>query len=136
MLLLVALAGLVAGACSTPTPTPVVTLPPTQPPEPTGTMPPCEGGTGAAEAISIELTENPYKFRPNAFDFKVCTTYALTFSVPGELHTFTVDDLDLDISISAGETVVFEFTPTQAGTFRLICLPHEALGMVGGVRVR
>ena len=98
------------------------------------TQPPTDGPV-SSEVVNITLTENPWTFQPDGIDLKVGTTYALTFNVPGEFHTFTVDDLDLDISISAGEQVVFEFTPTQAGTFELICLPHEGLGMVGEVRI-
>ena len=136
MFLLVLIVGLVAGACGSSDPTAV----PTAVPVPTNTatveatQPPTDGPV-SGEVVNITLTENPWTFQPDGIDLKVGTTYALTFNVPGEFHTFTVDDLDLDISISAGEQVVFEFTPTQAGTFELICLPHMGLGMVGEVRI-
>ena len=107
MLLSVALVGLVAGACSGPTLT----------------------------VVDITLTETPYTFQPDGYDFKIGTTYALTFNVPKEFHTFTLNDLGVDISINAGESVVAEFTPTHAGTFKLICVPHFALGMEGEVRI-
>ena len=142
MFLSVLVVGLVAGACGgngddepTATPRPAATNTPTaEATQPPATQPP-DGGTTTGEVVNITLTENPYTFQPDGVDLKVGTTYALTFNAPNELHTFTVDDLNLDINISAGEAVVFEFTPTQAGTFDLICLPHEVLGMVGEVRV-
>ena len=93
------------------------------------------GGAAEAKVVNITLTENPYTFQPDDIDFEVGTTYVLTFNAPNELHTFTVDDLDLDVNINAGDPVKFEFTPTQAGTFELICIPHEALGMVGELTV-
>ena len=141
MFLLVLIVGLVAGACgggddkptatprpaATNTPTAEVTQPPSDSPTPTG------GGEGIP--ISVINRTNPYVFEPNEFDFKVGTTYTLTIEGQDEFHSFTVDDLGIDISIDAGETVVFEFTPTQTGTFKLICIPHQALGMVGEVRV-
>jgi len=88
----------------------------------------------SGEVVNVIMTENPHTFQPDGFDFKVGTTYKLTFAPP-ELHTFTVDELNVDVSINAGEAVVFEFTPAQTGTFDLICIPHEALGMVGKIRV-
>jgi len=85
--------------------------------------------------VSIELTENPYRFIPDSFDFKVGQTYTLSFNMPLEFHTFTVDELGIDITIDAGQKVTMQITPDKAGTFRLVCIPHEALGMVGEVRV-
>ena len=55
--------------------------------------------------------------------------------MPGEFHTFTVKELEIDIFINAGESVQEVVTFDQEGTFELVCIPHEALGMVGEVRV-
>ena len=63
------------------------------------------------------------------------TTYTLTIEGQNEFHTFTVKDLDINIIINAGETVTVDITPDKVGTFRLICVPHLGLGMVGEVRV-
>ena len=139
MVLLVLIVGLVAGACGssdpTATPRPAATPVPTNTPTVEATQPPAGDGSATGEVVNITLTEHPFSFQPDGIDLKVGTTYALTFNAPNEFHSFTVDDLDLDISINAGDPVVFEFTPTQAGTFDLICVPHEFLGMVGEVRV-
>ena len=139
MVLLVLIVGLVAGACGssdpTATPRPAATPVPTNTPTVEATQPPAGDGAATGEVVNITLTEHPFSFQPDGIDLKVGTTYALTFNAPHEFHSFTVDDLDLDISINAGDPVVFEFTPTQAGTFDLICVPHEFLGMVGEVRV-
>ena len=138
--LLVLLVGLLAGACGggdsdpTATPRPVATNTPASVPTSIPTQPPDDGPMNG-EVVNVTLTELPYSFQPDGFDFLVGTTYALTFNAPGEFHTFTVADLGLDVFINAGDPVVFEFTPTQAGTFKLICVPHEGSGMVGEVRV-
>ncbi|MFH1141320.1 MAG: plastocyanin/azurin family copper-binding protein [Chloroflexota bacterium] len=42
----------------------------------------------------------------------------------------------VDIVVNVGETVQQTITPTKAGTFKLICVPHEGLGMVGQVIVK
>jgi plastocyanin len=91
--------------------------------------------TQTSDIFNITLTENPYTFQPDGFDFKVGMTYVLAFDVPGEFHTFTVKELDIDIFINAGESVQEVVAFDQEGTFELVCIPHEALGMVGEVRV-
>jgi len=52
-----------------------------------------------------------------------------------ELHTFTVDDLNIDQSVDAGETVGFSFKFDKPGTYLLICIPHESQGMIGKITV-
>ena len=143
MFLSVLIVGLVAGACGgngdddpTATPRPAATPVPTNTPTAEATQPPATQPPGS-DGIPINVLNrtSPYVFEPDEFDFKVGTTYTLTIEGLNEFHTFTVKDLDLDIDIDAGETVVFDFTPTQTGTFKLVCIPHEALGMVGEVQV-
>ena len=114
------LAGVTPGATHATTPTPPTLTP--------------QGHTEICE-VDIKLTENPYTFQPDAFVFKGCTTYRLTFNAPREFHTFTVEGLGLDVFINTGDPVVVEFTPEKEGTFELVCIPHEALGMVGEVQV-
>ena len=116
-----------------PTPIPAPAPTPTAArPAPTPTLSP----TGDTEVVSITHRENPYVFQSDIFNFEVNKTYALTFAPPGEFHTFTVRDLGIDIFINAGEAVQVDVTPSEVGTFQLICVPHEGLGMVGEVNVR
>ncbi|MDA1348871.1 MAG: plastocyanin/azurin family copper-binding protein [Chloroflexi bacterium] len=77
-----------------------------------------------------------YEFEPNEFNFKVGETVTLRLTSETEFHTYTVDDLGIDVAVEAGETVEFTFTFDQAGTFGLICIPHESLGMVGAITVQ
>ena len=124
------------GGGEAPTPTPV---PPTATPVPAPTVAPASSGetaaSGSGEVVKINLTENPYSYVPDGFNFTVGTTYTLDFAPPGEFHTFTVTDLGIDIFINANEAVTSDITPNTAGTFDLTCVPHEALGMVGSVTV-
>ena len=62
----------------------------------------------------------------------------MTFAVTAEteFHTFNVDELGIDMSMDAGETIVFTFTFHKAGVYKLFCIPHESLGMVGEIVVR
>ena len=126
-LLLVALSfpaiALLVGACGTKD-TPVVI--PVDPSIPLPTP---------SEQFFVFLTSNPYAFEPEQFSFKVGTTYTLTLIGDNEFHTFSVKELWGDIFINPNETVLQNVTPDQAGVFKLVCLPHEGLGMIGEVRV-
>jgi plastocyanin len=110
---------------------------PTTTTAPTATVPADDGGNGATgEVVSVELGENPYIFAPEDLTFDAGTTYALSFPAAGEFHTFTVLELGIDIFILPGELLEEDITPSTAGTFDLICTPHEGLGMVGTVTVQ
>ena len=92
-------------------------------------------GNGPGELVQVIHNENPYRFEPDNFDWQVGKTITLEFAVSTEFHTFNVDDLGIEIFINAGESVQQDITPSTAGTFKLYCVPHETLGMVGEVRV-
>ena len=126
-ILLVALSfltiALLVGACGSKN-TPVVI-----PVEPSAPIP------TPSEQVFVFLTSNPYAFDPKSFSFKVGTTYTLTLVADNEFHTFSVKELWGDIFINPNETVLQNVTLDQVGTFKLICLPHESLDMIGEVRV-
>ena len=112
--------------------------------QPTATK--AAGSTPVGEIVNIKLSENPYSYAPTTFNFEVGKAYTLTFSKPAEFHTFTVQGLTykeaikatdtVDIFINIGEAIQQTITPTKAGTFKLFCLPHEGLDMVGKVIVK
>ena len=136
----VLMAGLMLGAMacggSEAVPTPTKSAPQVTPAETTG------GTTTIGEIVNVVQTEEPYAFVPDTFNFELNKTYTLHFPEPKEFHTFTVQDLTIeeasivDIFINAGETVQQTITPTNVGTFKLTCIPHEGLGMVGQVIVQ
>lgn len=76
-----------------------------------------------------------YRFDPAQLRFEVGQEVTFSLSGETEFHTFTVDELDIDVSMDVGETVEYTFTFDTAGTFRLYCIPHEALGMTGEIVV-
>lgn len=118
------------GPDPTPTPTPTHTPTPTPtstptPPEPTPTVGLLDaGGRG------------PFEFSQTEFNFSVGETVTLVLKSESQFHTFTVDDLGIDVPVNGGETVNFSFTFDKPGTYQLICVPHEALGMVGTITVK
>ena len=85
--------------------------------------------------VKVTQKENPYVFVPDAYEFELGKTYTLVFESTDEFHTFNVDELGIEIFVNPGEEVKQEITPSVPGTFKLYCIPHESLGMVGTVTV-
>ena len=77
-----------------------------------------------------------YVFDPDELSFSVGETVTFDLTSGKEFHTFTVTDLGINVAVNAGETQTIEFTFDKAGTYNLICVPHQALGMVGTVSVQ
>ncbi|MBI4338349.1 MAG: hypothetical protein HY680_00170 [Chloroflexi bacterium] len=119
------------GGGASPTPTRAATTPTRAPATTTPS-----GDAGGGEVIKVIQHEGgSYYFEPNKFNLTLGKTYTLDFVVTKEFHTFTVDALGISIFTNPGEVVKVPVTPTKTGTFKLYCIPHEALGMIGEVTV-
>ena len=135
VLMAVLMLGAVAcgGGSANPTPTKSAT-------QPTPTS--AAGVTPTGVVINIKLTENPDRFVPDTYNLEVGKTYTLVFEKATAFHTYTIKDIPIkeaasvNITVNAGQTVRQTITPTKAGTYKLICIPHESLGMVGTVIVK
>ena len=98
--------------------------------------------TTDTDALLVEVSlrdptvSGAYVFDPEGLEFNVGETVTLKLLSEAEFHTFTVDELGIDESVDAGSSAAFTFTFDRAGTFTLICIPHEALGMVGTITVK
>ena len=144
--LIVSMASLAMVACGSATaaePTPQPPSPPPPPRAPT-VLADTSAGAGAAGGSAAEGTEvvvaledigGRYGFAPTDLTFNVGDSITLVLTAETEFHTFTVDELELDVAVSGGETVRHTLTFDKAGTFTLICIPHELLGMVGTITV-
>jgi len=78
----------------------------------------------------------PFSFDPSELNFSVGETVTLVLKSETQFHTFTVETLGIDADVPVGETVDFTYTFDKAGTYDLICIPHQALGMTGTITVR
>lgn len=76
-----------------------------------------------------------YQFDPSRWTFRVGQEVNFILRAETEFHTFTVDDLGIDLSVVGVRTENFTFTFDRPGEYRLICIPHQALGMVGTITV-
>ena len=77
-----------------------------------------------------------YQFVPSKLQFKLNETVTFEMLAETEFHTFTVDDLGIDESANGGQTIRFTYTFDKPGTFELICIVHQAFGMVGEIVVK
>lgn len=152
VLALVALVALLAVACgeSTPAASPTATATRSSPSpvpkvQPTATPVPQASETeenekpeGAEREVRLHDPggSGKYQFDPAKMTFKVGETVNFKLVAETEFHTFTADDLKIDQSVDAGQTVEFSHTFDKAGTFKLYCIPHESLGMVGEITVQ
>ena len=119
------------GGGAAPAPAPVA---PAAPAAPTGS-----GSSVAGAQFEVTLADpgvsGSYVFTPADMTFKLGDTVTLALNAENEFHTFTVDDLGIDEAVDGGASSTLTFTFDKAGTFELICIPHEALGMVGTITV-
>ena len=87
--------------------------------------------------IEVGIQENPYFFEPSDITLEAGKSYRFINVAPSEFHTFTIEDLGIDVAIDGGTTVETDYTATHPpGTYRLVCLVHEAQGMVGTITIK
>ena len=124
------------GGDESPTPRPTATQRPAAA-EPTAKSAPVGSiGADVIEVVNRDLGgSGKYEFDPAEFSFKVGESVTFRLTAETEFHTFTSDDLGFDQEVDAGESVDFAITFDKAGTFKLFCVPHQALGMVGTITV-
>ena len=63
------------------------------------------------------------------------TTKLLLKNVGKEEHTFTVEELGIDVEVQPGKERTITVKPDKTGTYELICRYHQKEGMVGEVIV-
>ena len=95
------------------------------------TAPASTAPSGGGVIIDLNATSNPYVFEPASITVKAGET--ITIQGDGQFHTFPVKDLDIDQAINPNATVTV--TLNKPGTYQFICVPHQALGMVGTITV-
>ena len=91
---------------------------------------------GAVTVINRDQSgSGEYRFDPSELTFKVGEEVTFALVAQTELHTFTVDELGINVVIDPGTTELFTFEFAKAGTYNLICIPHESFGMTGQIVV-
>ncbi len=116
-------------------------VPPANPPAVAPSNSPTGAGAAASgTAVTVSLQDpggsGKYVFESSEFTFGAGENVSFTFISESEFHTFTVDDLGIDVSVDGGASETLTFAFDTPGEYRIICIPHEALGMVGTITVQ
>jgi nitrite reductase (NO-forming) len=91
----------------------------------------------AAPAQTISVKAFSFGFSPSTIRLTQGQRLTLELTSLDVAHTFTVDELGIDIGVDGGETKSIEYTPDQVGEFEFYCsIPgHREAGMVGTIIV-
>lgn len=86
-----------------------------------------------ATAVEITVSAKFATFQPSTITVAKGQTVKLTIASTDIGHTFTINELGINVSVGAGQTVTREFTVEEAGTFAFYCaVPgHRGAGMEG-----
>ncbi len=89
-----------------------------------------EVASAASEVISMKSTS--FAYSPETITAKVNEPLTIDIDSVGK-HTFTIDELGVDVLTPAGVVTTVAFTPTKKGTYEFYCaIPgHRAAGQVG-----
>jgi len=85
---------------------------------------------------TIGMEAKSFSFSPNTLIANVGEVVGLNIAAIGQ-HTFTIDELDVNVQLPHGETTRVEFTPERAGTYEFYCsiAGHREAGQVGELLV-
>lgn len=88
--------------------------------------------TQSSVGETVAMEAKSFSFSPDTLQAKVGEIVGINITATGQ-HTFTIDELDVDVPLPHGETTRVEFTPNKAGTFQFYCaIPgHREAGQIG-----
>ena len=124
---------LVAAACGGDDEEETTSPPPATTPAPA--VAPATSSPTDATALPIATTSGPYAFLPADLTLEAGKSYDLVFTVDGEFHTFTSDELNIDVALNPNSTLTHTISIDTLGSYEFICLPHQGLGMKGTITV-
>lgn len=88
------------------------------------------------EAETVEIVAKDFSFTPAKFQVDAGGTFEVALNNSGAVpHTFTIDELDVDVEANVGEEMTVSVTPSSAGEFTYYCRFHRAQGMQGRITV-
>ncbi len=93
--------------------------------------------TPEATEIEIKVMAKYASFQPSTVTVPMGQMVKVTITSMDISHTFTIDELGINIAVGAGQTVTKMFTPEKMGSFAFYCaVPgHRGAGMEGTIEV-
>jgi plastocyanin len=78
-----------------------------------------------AQTGDIEIAAQDFEFSTDVIDAEGGEVSVFIDNKDSALHTFTVEELDVDVAVPGGSTARVTFDAT-AGSYEFICIPHES----------
>ena len=78
-----------------------------------------------AQTGDIEIAAQDFEFSTDVIEAEGGEVSVFIDNKDSALHTFTVEELDVDVAIPGGSTARVTFDAT-AGSYEFICVPHES----------
>lgn len=103
-----------------------------------GGQTPAESTSAAGGTADVTVEASEFKFDPAALDLASGSTTTVELVNMGTVeHDFTIDELDVKILATVGETVTGTVGPVESGTYEFYCsVPgHREAGMAGELTV-
>jgi plastocyanin len=95
---------------------------------------PGDGAEDGATPQEVEVAARDFAFAPTNLTGAVGEPIEITLTNTGEtLHTFTIDEYNVDVEVPAGEKATFDVLPSEPGEFNYYCRFHQAQGMFGAI---
>ena len=90
-----------------------------------------------AKASAIAVEQKNFLFSPNRIQARAGQTIRVVVkNNDSTLHTFTLNEVGVDVSIPPGSERLIEFKAPASGAFIWYCVPHLGSGMVGTLVVQ
>lgn len=86
---------------------------------------------GGPPEVTVQVTN--FRFEPTQVTLKKNRPARIVVLGQSGSHTFTVPDLQIDVTVATGDQKTVDVTPTETGSFAFICRFHDS--MVGTIVV-
>ena len=79
----------------------------------------------SADALPVTVTAKDFSFDTDSLEGHATHTVDLTFVNEDDAeHSFTIDEMEVDVEAAGGEEATTTFTPEEMGTFEFYCKYH------------
>jgi plastocyanin len=85
---------------------------------------------------TFDLSQNNFFFSPSTLSGTAGQKLTITVTNEGSVpHTFTIDSLNVDVTLNPGASQQVDVTFPQSGSVQFYCRFHKTQGMVGSLEV-
>jgi len=94
------------------------------------------GVTDVTGMSTFEIDQDNFFFSPSTIDGSAGQKITFTVKNVGSApHTFTIDNLNIDVTVQPGDEMTVDVTFPTSGTVEFYCKFHKSMGMTGTLEV-